>query len=255
MESNHTFVTSFIDLNLLETRYEFKQTDIYIQNGLKLLSYPYNFIIFIDKISHETVCSLLSEDIKVRVKFIIIDITELPVYQEVKNVDLRMPSTCKPGKDTYNYMSLMISKTFFLKRAIEENFFNSVQFSWIDWGIIHIIRENVEEFEKGLEKINNSITDKIRIPGSRCPWYLKDIIIDIQDFMDYPVWLFCGGFFSGPKQLLLEFDNEMTRCIQILKENKFFTWEVNIWIYIFSTKYDLFDWYLADHNCTMISYY
>lgn len=255
--NNHTFVSSFIDLNKLEKRREMKGTEIYIKNGLRLLEQPYNFILFVDKQSHETIKFLLSPEQLMRIVLITIEMTELPICQEVKNENLRMPLHASPEKDTYNYMCLINSKTFFVKKAIEINPFKSVQFSWIDWGILHIIKtdDDLDKFTKGLEKINKTVTNKIRIPGCLHPNIIKNKNMSIEQDMHHPLWFFCGGLFSGNVKSLLSFEEDMSLCIQLLKNKKIFTWEVNLWASIYATRYELFDWYLADHNHTMFSNY
>lgn len=254
-DKKHTFVSSFIDLNRLEKRRELKDTEVYMKNGLKLLEQPYNFVVFVDKQSCETIKTLLSPEQLLRILLIVIDISELPVCQEVKNENLTMPLHASPEKDTYYYMALMISKTFFVKKAIEINPFNSLQFSWIDWGILHIIKteNDLDKFNNALEKIDKTITNNIRIPGCIQPNIIKNKIMSIEQNMHHPLWFFCGGFFSGNIKSLLKFYEDMSDCIQLLKTKKFFTWEVNLWAYIYTTRYELFDWYLANHNHTMLS--
>jgi hypothetical protein len=256
-QNNHTFVSSFIDLNRLEKRREIKETEVYIKNGLRLLNQPYNFILFVDKQSYETIKLLLSPEQLLRIVLVTIEMSELPICKEVKNEDLKMPLHASPEKDTYNYISLMISKTFFVKKAIEINPFNSVQFSWIDWGILHIIKteDDLAKFSKALEKVNNTMTNNIRIPGCIHPNIIKNKNILIEQNMHHPLWFFCGGFFSGNIKSLLTFNEDVEICIQMLKDKKIFTWEVNLWASIYTTRYEIFDWYLADHNHTMLSNY
>jgi hypothetical protein len=246
----HTFVTSFIDLNHLENRRSDKKTSFYLEKGLKLLSYPYNFIVFVDEQSKEILEKSLNN--KKNVTFYTIDMKDLPVCKMIDKDKVSLPINSNPNKDTYNYMALMISKTYFVDLAIHLNPYNSSHFSWIDLGILHIIKDNeLDIFLKSLEKINSYRGDKIRIPGCIEPmrYFGKEVI----EFKEYPCWAFCGGFFSGDMDSLLKFSEYTSNILNNISTKKFITWEVNIWTYIYCQYKKLFDWYLADHNITMLS--
>lgn len=247
----HTFVTSFIDLNQLENRRNDKKTNFYIEKGIKLLSYPYKFIVFIDKDSRQYLENTLKTNQNIHnITFYTINMEDLPVCKMIdKNCVL--PSSANPGKDTYNYMSIMISKTYFIDLAIHLNPYNSTHFSWIDLGILHIIKEDeIELFEKSLEKINNYRGEKIRIPGCLVP--LRYNNREVIEYKDYPCWGFCGGFFSGDDKSLLFFSDEVLKYLKNLQSNNYITWEINIWVYIYCRNMEKFDWYYGDHNLSMI---
>jgi len=52
---------------------------------------------------------------------------------------------------------------------------------------------------------------------------------------------------------LLEFSKEINNTMYFLQEQKFITWEVNIWTFVHFKNKKLFDVYYADHNITMFS--
>lgn len=112
---NHTFVTSFFDLSLLEKRNN--DTNYYVNHGTRLLSYPYNFIVFIDKKSREIFETNFGN--KENVVYIEIEIEELPLYKKINKDLITLPSIKDQNKDTINYMLIMLSKIYFGK---EETF-------------------------------------------------------------------------------------------------------------------------------------
>jgi hypothetical protein len=232
-----TFVTSFIDLNINEDRPLNKDTNFYIEKGKELLSNPYPFIVFIDKITYELI------DIKrENILFHIISLSDL----NLPNKDIILPANRNIKKDTFYYLSIMCKKTFFIKKAIEINPFNSTHFSWIDFGILHIIKnDEMIEFNKSLEQIFNYKCNKIRIPGCIHPNYNQFVLDNI-------IWSFCGGFFCGDKESLLIFSNETENIVSLLEKQNLLVWEVNIWLLIYQKNPELFDWYYGDHNLTML---
>lgn len=244
---SHTFVTSFIDLNILETRSEEKSSNTYKILGNSLLNLPFNFIVFMDS---ETRKSFPPDSD--RVKFIIQELKDFPIYNEIDKSTVSLQSkTLTPTKDSYNYMVLMLSKTYMVKCAILSGLFKTDRYSWIDFGILHIINQNESDiFYKSMVKINEytSSTKKIRIPGCYC-----DRIVGYKIIVDVPDWTFCGGFFSGEVAELLEFSKKVEDSIKILKELKIICWEVNLWAYLYRLDSTIFEWYLADHNISMLS--
>ena len=227
------FVTSFINLNKNEIRPDHKNINFYIEKGRKLLSNPYSFIVFIDKHSYDLL------DVKNdNVLFHIIELSDLPIFSKF-NENTKLPYFRNIEKDTIYYLYIMCSKTFFMKKAIEI-VKDETHFCWIDFGILHIIKE-----EYSLEKMNSYQSNKIRIPGPINP-------LETKFTLEYPLWAFCGGLFCGDKNSLITFSNEMEKIIDIFEKEKCLTWEVNIWFYIYKNNPDLFDWYYADHNITML---
>jgi hypothetical protein len=145
----------------------------------------------------------------------------------------------------------MCSKTEWITKAIELNYFNSTNFIWIDFGIKHIFNCDDNDFIKKIENINKKIYTKIRI-GSI--WkldiqYYGDIYKDIR-------WYFAGGVFGGDIKSLIQFTDLMKeKCIYIMKTKNTIMWEVNIWYLIYKEIPDLFDYYTCDHNSSLIENY
>lgn len=244
----HTFVTSFIDLNNIENRRNDKKTTFYIENGLKLLSYPYKFIVFTDEKSLNSIKNLKNAK---NITYYTIDIENLPIYKIVDKNKTILPINSNPNKDTYNYMALMISKTYFLDLAVHLNPYDSSHFSWIDLGILHMIKnEHLEKFSKSLEKINSYRGNKIRIPGCIDPMRYAEK--EVIEFKEFPCWAFCGSFFSGNTECILKFSQKMLEYLEKLNENNYITWEINIWTYIYCRNKELFEWYNADHNISIV---
>ena len=238
-----TFVKAFLDLNTLEkNRPGDKNTSFYIQKGIELLSYPYSFIVFIDNDSYK----LLPENVRSceTITFYTVEIETLPVYY-LLDPNLTLPSGRNMKKDTYHYLCVNISKTSLIEKAIEYNPYESTHFAWIDFGILHIIKDNEkDQIKDALYNISNYRENRIRIPGCIDP---KNGVPNLLSFKDFPLWVFCGGFFCGEKNELKKFSADV---LDVLRKMDFMTWEVNIWASICTDK---FDWYKADHNLSMLT--
>jgi hypothetical protein len=248
-----TFVTSFFDLNNFEDRREDKNTDFYVKNGLKLLTQPFNFVVFTDEKTKETLSKMIEN--KPNIKMITMNFEDLPVCKILDKNIVTLPGGRNHQKDTYNYMAIMISKTFFIEKAIELDPYNTSHFTWIDFGILYLCSDAMLELVPDiLGRINNFLEDpKISIPGCTHPHVFGDGLSIQEHLSSYPVWWFCGGFFHGSKEFLLEFSKAMYEVLDVMKSQNIITWEVNIWVYIYNKYPGLFRWYCADHGMGMLT--
>ncbi len=136
-----------------------------------------------------------------------------------------------------------------LKKSIEINHFNSDYISWIDFRIFHVIT-NISESQNYIKLISKSVLKEkfLALPGcwhkGRCMQYVYNTII----------WRFCAGFLIGDKESVINMINLYEKYFPIiLKESKKIIWEANIWA-ILELYYGLeIDWYLADHNDSIIA--
>lgn len=177
-----------------------------------------------------------------------ISFTELDTYKIVDSIELNLPSVRSPNKDTRNYMILMNAKAEFLFQSIQLNPFNSKHYAWIDFGIGHIFHDWPNSLLQ-LQKIANYelIESFLTFPGC---WQTGR---DIENLFNRINWRFCGGFFVGDINSLLDlYDIYMLNLLRILEENKCMTWEVNIWHWFEHHLGWKPTWYAADHNDSII---
>jgi hypothetical protein len=232
-----TIVSSFIYLENNKSR----SLDEYINNGIKFLEQNVPKIIFMD----EKLINLFKK-FENEITTIIPDKLEntyLYIHKDKVNIDI---ITDNPTKDTFEYFIIMNNKTEWIKRAIELNIYNTENFIWIDFGIHHIINNNINFSDYLLNKNYN----KIRIASI---WNMSLIVnIDITKSI---FWFFCGGIFGGNKVNLIKFSELVkNKCLYYLENNILF-WEVNIWYLIYLENKELFDFYYVNHDERMITHY
>lgn len=154
--------------------------------------------------------------------------------------DVRLPLFANKDKDTKEYLSIQLNKTFWVMEAAKLS--NTTQFIWIDFGINHVCADpNYLLLKKSY--------DKIRIPGCIDPQTCNGFSLDA------PNWFFCGGLFGGHINNIKILHESIIKHVICLLEQNLITWEVNIWMMAYKKMPYLFDWYYADHNCGMINNY
>jgi len=170
---------------------------------------------------------------------------DLPVAKLFPKEQTTLPTSANPAKDTYEYMVLMNSKLEWMMRAAP--LAKTTNIAWIDFGIVKILKN----LDAAVSKLNNVQipADKVLIPGC----------YDTPTFplsMDNVHWRFCGGLIFGSKQTISRFyDLSTKRLTDLAAANPpKLSWEVNVWAYIERDTPDVFQWYKADHNDSIVNF-
>jgi hypothetical protein len=239
-----TFVSAFVsNANNRSDR----NIEKYIDFGNKFINIPVKKIIFLENNTYEQYFKNKENDLT---KFILFNKNDLYLYNYKDNITNLLINTDNPTKDTIEYMLTMCHKTEWIKNAIELNPYNTEQFIWIDFGIFHIIKDEIK-FKNSIMNMENKKYNNIRIASCWDP----NIIYNI-DIYKQIAWYFAGGVFGGDKNILLYFASLMKeKCIEIINQKKSIMWEVNIWYLIYKQFPNLFYPYNADHNILILDNY
>lgn len=158
-----------------------------------------------------------------------LELEDLLTYKQTMSLDnLELPLYRTDYKDTKNYMIMMNAKIELVKKVLDINPHNSTHYAWIDFSLCHVIKlDKTLEYLKNppLKNINNII-----IPGC---WAKELSYKNINNIYNRIHWRFCGGFFLGDKQSIIDF----FRCyenfyVDFLKTHKTVVWEVNFWAWL-----------------------
>ena len=242
-----TIITAF-----LSNSNNYRFTPDYIYYGKKLLSHPIPIICFIEEEIYNEYFNDYSLDNYPNTKFLYFSKNEMYFNNYLKYITEFNLNTDNPNKDTLQYILVQCFKTEWIKMGISNNYFNTENFLWLDFGLYHIVN-NDEQFINSLNKLVNKNYSKIRIPCCKDP----NIQIPNENYIYQRIyWYFCGGIFGGNKDHLVKFADIMKqKCIDIIINKKTLMWEVNIWYMIYQDHKDLFDFYIADHNISMLNNY
>jgi len=184
-----------------------------------------------------------------------LDLSETWVSQIYHSVecDIELPNARNVAKDTKEYLLLMNAKTEFMKRAVEQNPWNSTHFAWIDFNIFHIFGgQEVEasEYLRNLAK-RRLAPYFLTLPGCwgkehvHEPYLMNDIC-----------WRFCGGFFIGSADRILEFHQYYLKYFEsFLREKRKLVWEVNMWAWFELQHMMSVIWYQGDHNRRILEFH
>lgn len=187
--------------------------------------------------------------INIKILSLIGSYKDLPLYSnclQYENI-MTLPDQRNTEKDNIDYISLMFSKLDFINIALKDNPFHTENFAWIDFSIMHMVKNGDEKkyVQKYLKQISymNSCNDSIIIPGC---WSKLE---NMNFILNHINWRFCGSFFVGNTNAIKEFYKLHTEYLPIfIREYNKLVWEVNFWAYL-EYKYGWKPiWYDSDHN-------
>jgi len=140
------------------------------------------------------------------------------LYNFINEITNFSINTNNPNKDNLEYLFVQCHKTEWIKLAIDNNYYNSDQFIWLDFGIYHIFNNNIDLFNKSIYSLLDKNYNLIRIASIWNP----DLIYNTNIHQSI-CWYFAGGVFGGSKTLLLKFADIMkNKFITYIKEYKSF---------------------------------
>ena len=249
--SSLTFVTCY--LNVYNVDFDNRNTEWRTRHFRNILLREMNYVIFISP-EYEGFMSEMTKDYP-NVILKKIDFKSMRTYTEIMTMEpgyLTLPQNRNENKDTAEYITLMHAKVELMKMIVDENPWNSTHFSWIDFNIAYIFKEieKTQDYLIALSK-RHFMEKCLIIPGC----WGKLPADDVGRAYESIHWRFCGGFFLGDAQSIIEFNQfYQDYLVPFLKESRKLVWEVNFWAWLEAKCGWEPLWFLADHNDSMVQF-
>lgn len=239
--SSTTFVTAFLDLR--EDHNIKRPPHVRFEHFKTHLDANLNIVVFLSRRFQDDFTPFIKENVHV----IYIELNETDTYKTITTSPI-LPESRTPTHDTLNFLILMNTKTEFMERAIKIDPFHSTHFAWIDFSIAHVFKNRAASVQQLNLLQNTRLKSKcLAVPGC---WNKDTGMSYIHNSVN---WRFCGGFFIGDKESILDFHKLSYKAFKDLYETqKRIVWEVNTWA-IAEKHYGLKPfWFKVDHNDTII---
>jgi glycosyltransferase involved in cell wall biosynthesis len=161
-----------------------------------------------------------------------------------------LPSNRNKDKDTLEFLQLMNAKPDFLNRALELR--PAKSYCWFDMGILKISK-NPQTFLEKMSHFGATVAanpKKVILPGCTS----KELVqwAQSEHYFTTPIWRFCGGIILLDRTVVADFFLEHMLQFQKCIAAKTLTWEVNLFAMAEQEKPDMFLWYKADHDDTIV---
>jgi len=237
-------------MNIYDTPYQNKDIEWRFRHFKKIAKTGIQLMVFCSPDCASYMDTLLVEFPNIVVKYM--NLSETWTHRICEEVEekigesLVLPNTRSKEKDTREYIILMNAKTEYLKMAIEQNPWSSTHFAWIDFNIYHIFNGKEQFMNQQLLTLSQRTFQPsfLTLPGSWGTIYVNEHYL-INDIC----WRFCGGFFIGSADRVLEFHKNYEDYFALfLEEKRKLVWEVNFWAYLELKNRLSAIWYSGDHN-------
>lgn len=220
-----TFVTAFLNLHEDRPADKSDQRRIDLFNQLEATGIRLHVFVSPEHVGKFTVRNGVIEPIS---------LSQLDTY---KVAPPGLPDVRNVPHDTRNFLILMNSKAELVARAIEVG--NTTHYAWIDFNVCHVFR-NPNTVNTLIDLSKHSFPETcLYFPG--CTGKGKPGFSAVN-------WRFCGGFFMGDKQSLLNFYELYKKKFPRLPV---LSWEVNVWAYLETCGWSP-TWFHANHDDSII---
>jgi hypothetical protein len=163
------------------------------------------------------------------------EVVSLEELESFKEAPPGLPTQRTAYHDTKNFLCLMNAKTELVVRAMKTG--TTSHYAWIDFNVVHVFSD-VPRTLSYLSMLGQTrLRDRcLLIPGCWGPGTMTDCVN----------WRFCGGFFVGDRQSILDFHAAHQVAYRALPH---LTWEVNTWA---RAEIPGLTWYPADHTDRLV---
>lgn len=163
------------------------------------------------------------------------EVLELEELEAFRTAPPGLPAERTDYHDTRNFLAFINAKIELVVRAMKTG--TTTHYAWIDFSICHVFRDIPGTLAYLSMLGATRLRDRcLLVPGCWGP----------GTFIDRVNWRFCGGFFVGDRESILQFHAAHQKAYRDLPH---LTWEVNTWA---RAEFPGLTWYPADHNDSIV---
>ena len=236
---NTTIITGFLNMNINRAPKNDKQKYDYIEKSTQTLSMNQNMVIFV---SEELINHVISvrEPLKLMDKTKIIPVSEqgMFMYEHREKIFASIEKNIPPYNNQYLLM-LVNSRYNYMLQAIQENYFNTDYFAWVDFSAGHIVEFPNKELNIQ-HCFNYSTADKMRIA-----WIAR---FNRDKTFGYNHLVMGGGIWIGHKDVMKEFIRLHNIEFERLLDLGFVINDDRLIFFIFEKYPQLFDTYFSSYG-------
>lgn len=194
-----TIITAFFSFK----KNKYNSLDIYKFWGSNLLPHVNkNFVIYTDEESFDFISSLRINELKNKTKIIITKIEDFYMYKYIDYLNLDLLRDHEKRYHNTDLYLIWNEKLNFVKKTIDENYFNTNYFAWCDFGCVRNSKYPSIYLNK-FPDISKLTEDKIYMFKADCEFNQDNFNNPYDDIYRYWNGSICGSFFIGKKELLL----------------------------------------------------
>lgn len=233
MKDSIVLVTGFVERSLPAPR----SAEDYVEKGRTLLALPGPKVLFMDrKWMH-----LVEKDAAATDTLVVpTSLSDLKYHAQLPALANKAQSG-NALKDTLEYYAMILQKTEWMRQALVLRP-GGQKYVWLDFGLAHVTGGHLSP-----PRFDRIPDDRVRIAG------IDPATQGCDCGPSHPLWVFAGGVFGGSPEPLRIFADEVDEeCRRLIDNEQTLMWEVNVWYRVFDKRPQLFDWYAANHDASIL---
>jgi hypothetical protein len=271
---NWTLVTAYFNLTkcpdaskeIIERNQEY-----YMSHSISTLQLPYNLVIYCDEESLPLIQKNRPEYLKEKTRYEIRDFDDLHFSPpkkynlSIENSNKNINNTFKyyrnkiienrskhpyefDNRNTASYYLFCMSRYLMLKEAIENNYFNSTHFCWINFCIERMGYTNIMHLNEALS------VNRDKFSTCYIDYVPENIIKNLKEYFLWGRCSMCSGFFTGNEEYMYK--------VCDLVENKFLEYldlgyghaDEQLFSPVYFENPDMFEHYYGDYHQMITNY-
>lgn len=253
-----TLITAFYDLNRYENRLNWRSKNNYLKWGQFILELNMNIVFYVEKDMYHYIWQKRKEYNLLNKTYIVTKDLHKLKYYDIKNKiynfiyddnnDHKMINLVD-GKHTENYMIILWNKFNMVEDIMKLNPFNTQIFGWIDFGVYHVLGDNIPN---NIDDMFNINIDKIKIMLLR-PTF-KHEITNISSFAKENKYKVAAGLWIGNMEYMIKFIDLFYKKLNYLLSLNIAIMEEMIIPIIYVENKEIFDPYYGNYAQILINF-
>lgn len=196
---NYTIVTMLYHLPKYGDKLN-KSIDYYLDKGRFTLSLPLNLVIYCDEEQVSTIMNIRRDNGFENLTTICpLDLNNFELFElkdKIKENRTNKPYYNDTNRNTPTYAALVACKFNILQHAIDNNYFNTEYFAWMDYGLSYVTGEMSHQLIRNLQLYREKV--------SFCymEYTPENIMLNNDEYYKFGRCGTAAGFFTGKKDLL-----------------------------------------------------
>ncbi len=258
-EKSWTIVTAYFNLTKMQDASKLiKERDLeyYMQYSNMTMALDQNLVVYCDTESYEYLKKLRPLHLVNKTKYIITEFTQLNIvkqnYERVCDA-YKIKRSIHPdpeSRNTPSYYLLCMARYELLLDAMNNNYFNSTHFAWCNICIERMSWRNNIFFPK--------IWQEFRDKFSTCYIDYQPKVLVLNNINEYYRYggpcSMCSGFFTGNKQYMTQFCNEITATFYEVLSLNLGHADEQLFSIVYFKRPELFEFYYGDYSEMIVNY-
>jgi hypothetical protein len=255
VEPTYTVVTAYFDLTRMSDaspEIKARPRTHYLENARATLALDQQLVVYCEEDSLEAIKALRPAHLLSKTKFYVVDFETLPLTQyRDKIIENRKTHPYRGDtRNTASYYLLCMARYALLKRTMDENPFQTENFSWLNICIERMGYQNLVH----LDTVYSGLEKREKVSTTYIDYISKDAVTPVEKYYEFGRCGLCSGFFTGSKRYLYDFCNRVEEKFMYYLDLGYGHADEQLYTPVYFDAPEIFDLYYGDYNSMVTNY-